>query len=138
MFTKYFVRGVIEIKGTGGIFHNKPISERVIYRRSFLLADTEDILEVANKDLLRNIERMGERFNRYLSKTKFRVALNYPDGFLREHDEHKWSTKSYSKILSISIVEPMTVNRTLSVNQMTMCQAKEELTVEQWRQMMNQ
>lgn len=138
MFTKYFVHGVIKINGIGGIFHNKPISERVIYKRSFLLADTEDILEVANKDLLRNIERMRERFNKYLSKTKFRVALNYPDGFLRENDEHKWSTKSYSKILYISIVEPMTVNHTLSVNQMTMCQAKEELTVEQWRQMMNQ
>lgn len=138
MFTKYFVRGTIMINGIGGIFHNKPISERILYQRSFLLADTENVLEVANRDLLRNIERITERFNKHLSKTKFRVALNYPDGFLRENDQHKWNTKSYSKILYISIVEPVAIRNTLPVNKMTMCQAKEELTVEQWRQMMNQ
>ena len=139
MFTRYFVKGTIEINGMGGIFRNKPISEQINYSRSyFLTADEEDILQIANQDLLRQIEKMNSQFHRYFSKTKFKVSLNYPDGFLRRNDEHQWHTKSYSRIFSIQIIVPMSITNSRSIMTMTVSEAMDTLTVEQWKRLIGE
>ena len=139
MFTQYFVRGTIEINGIGGIFRNKPISEQINYSRSYFLnADEEDVLQIANKDLLHQIEKMNSQFHRYFSKTKFKVSLNYPDGFLRRNDEHQSHTKSYSRIFSIRIVAPISITNSRSIMTMTVREAMDKLTVNQWKQLIEE
>ena len=138
MFTQYYVRGTIEINGMGGIFRNKPISEQINYSRSYFLSADEDILQIANQDLLRQIEKMNSQFHRYFSKTKFKVSLNYPDGFVRRNDEHQSHTKSYSRIFSIQIIAPISITNSRSIMTMTVREAMDKLTVEQWKRLIGE
>ena len=138
MFTMYFVRGYFEMKGIGGIFCKKNIHETVKYQRSFVVDTGADILKIAQADMMKQMNELEARLKKAVASSKTnRASTYYGHGhiLLRDGDEFKQYTKTYCAVFHF-IPGQVAITNEEDITYMSVNEAREILTVAQWKRLM--
>lgn len=137
MFTEYFVKGSFIIKGFGGFFVRKNLTEKVNYYSHFIVDNGADVVKIATADLQKRADRLATHLNDKTANTNSPVSTYYglDNALSREGNDWKMETYFYRSLVTISDVQ-VEVTGEQSIEGMSVEEARKKLTVAQWKRLM--